>query len=115
MGQRHIAIQHQRHAVVCKTRQCLLDRVAGAVLFGLKHKRQLVVSHRLRHCLTAKAVHHADLRGAEFMGRVNHMPKQGFARQFVQHLGQVGVHAGAFARREYQDFKHGMLSCLSEW
>ena len=108
--QRHIAIQHQRDAAVRQLGQRLFHGMAGAVLFGLKHKRQPVVSHRLRHGLTAKTVHHADLRGAEFMGRIHHVPEQGLARQRVQHLGQVGAHAGAFARREYQDFKLGFHS-----
>jgi hypothetical protein len=31
----------------------------------------------------------------------------------VQYLGQIGTHAGTFARCKYQDFKLRIHSCLS--
>ncbi len=78
------------------------------MLFGLKHKRQFVVSHRLWHRLAAKAINNAGLGRTQCMGRIHYMAKQWLACQFVQHLGQLGAHPRALARRENQDFKHGM-------
>ena len=40
LDQRHVAVQHQRRAVVIEQRRCLLQRVAGAELRLLSHEGQ---------------------------------------------------------------------------
>jgi transcriptional regulator with GAF, ATPase, and Fis domain len=59
------------------------------------------------HGLTAEAVDHADLGGAECVRRIDHVAEQGFAGQRMQHLGQVGSHARAFAGSEDEDVERG--------
>jgi hypothetical protein len=57
--------------------------MAGAMLFGLQHKRQPIIGHRLRHRLSAKPIHHASLARTECMRGIHHVAEQGFARQFM--------------------------------
>ena len=102
--QRHIAVQHQRHALVRKLRQRLFHGVACPLLFGLENKGQSFIVQSLRNRLTTEPIHHAGLCRTQRMGGIHHVSQQGFACQLVQYLGKVRAHASALARCENQYF-----------
>jgi hypothetical protein len=94
LGQRHIARQHQRDAVVGQQRQRLLHRVAGAELGLLARKlqpqRRIRAGARWPHTLAGgldlcRAVprDHHRLAGRYPRCTVNHMGQQGAAAQSV--------------------------------
>ena len=121
--QRHVAVQDQRRHGVQQMRQRLHDGVAGAQLWFLARQRHCAspAARRVRsleicrHGVTAVAVHDADGAGGRFaaqrLGRVEHVRQQRPAGQWVQHLGQVGVHALALPGGENDDV-HGCFQGL---
>ena len=110
-GQRHIARQHQRDAVISQHRQRLLHRVAGAELGLLAHElqRQLCAGQRGQGGLdlfSAVAGDHYCLTRLDPGRAIDHMGRQGPARQALQHLGAFAFHARTLAGR-HDHYIHG--------
>ena len=103
LHQRHVAIQHQRVAFVRQVRHRLLHRMTSAELWLLHDELRRILLHRLRHPLSTVTVNHAHLLRIKIGGVIQHMLQQRLARQRVQHLGLVGIHARAFAGSEDDD------------
>ena len=78
-----------------QVRHCLLQGMAGAELFRLQRPSDIVALNCLRQRIAAVAVDHAQLGGLKRPRRIQYMLKQGLARERVQHLGQIGMHARA--------------------
>jgi hypothetical protein len=89
-----------------------LHGVAGAVLLCLQSPAQLVAGKRSLHGITAVAINHAGIVGAECLCRIDDMPQQGLLGQPVQHLRQAGAHARTLAGGENDDAERqiGILS-----
>ena len=81
LGQRHVAVQNQRHARTRQMRQCLHHRMAGAVLLGLQRPGDVGVGDGVRHRVAAIAVYHADLQRIKLARAVEYMRQQRLAGQ----------------------------------
>ena len=95
--QRDIAVEHQNVFVIRKERRSLLHRMACAQLFGLKHPVELVIAQRLFKQIAAVAVDQVDLTGTQFVRCINDMLHHWLSCKRVEHLRQIGIHAGPFA------------------
>ena len=83
--------------VIRKERRSLLHRMACAQLFGLKHPVELVIAQRLFKQIAAVAVDQVDLTGTQFVRCINDMLHHWLSCKRVEHLRQIGIHAGPFA------------------
>ena len=79
--------------------------MAGAELFGLLHPADTFALHLLVHLLLAVADHHVDALRAEALRGIDNALEHSFAADAVQHFGQGGIHARAFAGGEDDDME----------
>ncbi len=107
--QRHIAIKHQsrRWRYGVQMRNGLQYGVARAQLRFLQHPGDVRRIQRGAHLFAAMPMHHADARGMQRAGCIQHMAQQRFTGQRMQHLGQRRVHALALAGGENDDIQVG--------
>ncbi len=112
LGERHVAVQHQRRPAIVQMRDRLLHRMAGAQLrLLLDPLDRQAGQHRMRghgvaYGLAAVSVYDDDLLRMQVPGRHHHVAKQRDARQRMQHLRAVGLHALALSGSEDDDV-HG--------
>ncbi|MNF78443.1 hypothetical protein D3C84_606280 [compost metagenome] len=105
--QRYVAIEDQ-YALGTEMRQRLGDGVAGAQLFGLQHKAEVIRGQPLAYRLGAMTYDDVDALGGELAGGVNDVAEHGLAGHRMQHLGQGRTHASALAGGEDDDIEgHG--------
>ena len=105
VNQRHVAVEHEGAAGVAKVRQGGLYGVAGAELFGLLHPADAFALHLLAHLLFAVADDYVDTLRAEALRGIDNALEHGLSADTVQHFGQGGIHAGAFAGGEDDDME----------
>ena len=107
--QGNIAVQHQGAAAFLQLWHCLFDCMASAQLLALLHPFNgfagKLFGDNIAHLLTTMAIHHDDTARVEAETGIQYMGQQGFLCQRLQNLGQAGLHAGAFTRREDDDVK----------
>src|SRR5690606_25936238 len=81
--------------------------MAGTVLRALQGEDQVVVSRECRlDRLGAVPGHHHNAVRMQAAGVIQHMLQHGFARDAVQHLGEIGLHALPQSGGEYDDVQH---------
>ena len=78
-------------------RQRGFDGVSRAQLLGLLHPAHLGIGKLLFHLLFAMPNHHINALGRERLRGLDNVREHGFAADGVQHFGQLGIHARAFA------------------
>ena len=106
--QGHIAIEHQQFACEAgQGLQQLLHGVAGAVLGLLQHVLQLGPGRQGGFNPLGLVAHHQQLAGGiEPLATGQHPFHQGGARQGLEHLGQVALHAGALPGSQHGNGEH---------
>jgi hypothetical protein len=65
----------------------------GTKLFSLLDKLQTLSLHHRMHLFGSMTRNHNYLLGFERTASVDHMPQQGLAGQFMDHLGTCRLHA----------------------
>jgi hypothetical protein len=101
--QRHIAVQHQHLVCIGNIRHRLLQGISGAELFGLQRPAQQPILEQFAHALATVPIDHMDRSRREAGGQIEHMREHRCPGQRLQHLGDLGLHALALARRQYDD------------
>ena len=101
--QRHVAVEHQRDAVVGQHRHRLLHRVAGAELRHLAHEFALRAGERGFDGFRPVAGDDDALRWRQRLGGGEHVGQQRLPAERVQHLRARRPHPRAFARGHDHD------------
>ncbi len=101
--QRYIAVQHEHCTVIGHVRQRLHDGMTGAALLRLQHPVYRRVTHGLFDGIAAETVYDVYLLRLQPRAALDDVRQQGPARQRLQHLWQIGFHAGALTGGENDD------------
>ena len=103
--ERHIAVQHQHRVFVGNQAHRLHHRVARAQLIRLQNPFDRLLVQRRLHLRAAVPVYDVDIAGIERARGADDMLQQRFARQWLQHFRQIGVHPLALAGCQNHDRK----------
>ena len=91
-------------------RQRLLHGVSGAQLWFLQGPGQVGGVQRMTHDIATMTIDQAEFLRVQAACRVDHMGDQGFARQWMEYLGQTGMHALSLSGGEYDDIHKAVRS-----
>ena len=103
LHQRHVAVEHEHEMIVRDLRHGLRHRMSRAVLLRLQHPLHVRAGECGEDLLAAVAIDDAGRGSLEAAGGVEHVPQQRLARQRLEDLRQVGVHALALAGGQDHD------------
>ena len=101
--ERHIAEQDQHTIGIRRTRHRLQHCMPRAELLGLQCPANTGRWKRGANRFRPMAVDNAHIARTQFTGAIEHVRQQGPARQGLQHLRQVGSHAGTLPRGQDDD------------